>query len=94
MLYKNLPFGQLFFIMCIRVVLDYVAAVTFLLKGHIPNAKAVVKARLDFWRMRSYRKKARRKVWKHACNRPIPEQRPFSILWSHYVRRVKAFASL
>lgn len=94
MLYKNLPSGQLFFILCIRAVLDYIAAFTFLLKGHVPNARAVIKARLDFWRMRSYRKEARRRVWKHVCSRQIPEQRPFSILWSYHVRRVKDFASL
>ncbi len=94
MLYKNLPAGQLYFILCIRAVLDYVAAFTFLLKGQVPNAKAVWKARWDFWQMRSYRKEARRNVWRHVQAERIPEQKPVSILWSYYVRRIKCFRSL
>lgn len=94
MLYKNLPRRELFPILFIRMLLDYVAAFTFLLKGDAQDAKAVLKARRDFWKMRGYRKEARKKVWEHVRVEAAPEQWPVSILWCYYVRRVKEFGDL
>lgn len=94
MLYKNLPAGQLGLVIGLRTVLDYVAVLAFLLRGNLPNAKAVLKARWDFWRMHSYRKEARRSVWSNVQVKQIPEQRPVSILWSYYVKRIKSFRLL
>lgn len=45
MLYKNLPQEDLASVMRVRAVLDYVAAFSFMLKGQLPNALAVFRAR-------------------------------------------------
>lgn len=51
MLYKNLPGCRLAAVLLCRLLLDYAAAVQFLLKGQGKNALSVVQARRDFWRM-------------------------------------------
>lgn len=48
MLYKNLPLWRLMYVMPLRLVFDYVAAMTHLMKGRGDNACAVVRARVDF----------------------------------------------
>ncbi|MCR4664334.1 MAG: glycosyltransferase family 2 protein [Paludibacteraceae bacterium] len=51
MLYKNLPAVRLFIVFFCRFILDYAAALQYLLKGLGGHARSVVKARGDFWRM-------------------------------------------
>ncbi len=95
MLYKNLPTGRLWTVLTLRFFLDYLAAFTCLLKGDLPNAKAVCQARVDFWRMRAYRRKARHEVWSRlTCGTAIPEIRPASILWAYHVLGKKKFTNL
>ena len=48
MLYKNLSDEELNKVMRIRTCLDYVAAFTFLLKGQLDNARAVMCARKEY----------------------------------------------
>ena len=52
MLYKNLPSSELNNIMFIRMIFDYIAIVVFLLKFDISNAKAILKARSDYRKMK------------------------------------------
>ena len=52
MLYKNLPKKKYRKIMTVRLFLDYLSALNFILKGEINNAKAIWKARNDFHRMK------------------------------------------
>lgn len=52
MLYKNLPQEELGPVMRVRAVLDYVAALSFLLKGQFPNMWAVLRARHAFHLLR------------------------------------------
>ena len=53
MLYKNLPYPSLLIVLLCRFFLDYTAAFSYLLKGQAKNTLSVVKARLDYWRMRT-----------------------------------------
>lgn len=53
MLYKNLPASRLCWTLTARCVLDYVAALQFLVSGKAKNAWAVVQARLAFWQMKA-----------------------------------------
>lgn len=53
MLYKNLPYPRLLIVLFCRFFLDYAAALQYLLKGQGKNAMSVVKARCDYWRMRT-----------------------------------------
>ena len=52
MIYKNLVRGALCKVMFVRFIFDYLIALRFVLKGYWPNAKAVFKARRDFYKAR------------------------------------------
>lgn len=52
MLYKNLPTISLIVVFVVRFFMDYVAALQMLCAGKLSNAKAVVQARVAFWRMK------------------------------------------
>ena len=52
MLYKNLSHGRYMIVAVVRWILDYAAALMFLLTGKTGSAKAVVKARHDYYAMR------------------------------------------
>ena len=94
MLYKNLPSEELSKVMRIRMILDYIAAFQFLLKGQLGNAKAVVHARKEYKRFRSYFSKAREENLQKTYVNPIPEQLKNSILWQFYAKGHKYFSQL
>ena len=94
MLYKNLPEAQLDKVMFIRAWLDYVAALTFLLKGQLDNARAVMQARKEYKRSRSSFFLSREENLRKTFLNPIPEQIKSSILWQFYVRGCKRFSQL
>ncbi len=54
MLYKNLPPREIGKVLFVRAILDYVAALQFLLKGSLGEAMAVVKARRAYREMKKY----------------------------------------
>ena len=94
MLYKNLPSEELPHVMRIRAFLDYIAALSFLLKGEWRSAWMVAKARRAFKKMRkdyaSYRAEN---------TNLMPVRLPFfhergSILWSYYVKGVRRYLDL
>lgn len=94
MLYKNLPEEELNKVMRIRTCLDYVAALTFLLKGDIGNARAVMRARKDFKRQcPSFSSSREENLRKNTLN-AIPERSKSSILWQFYARGCKRFSQL
>lgn len=94
MLYKNLPESELNKVMRVRAFLDYVAAFTFLLKGQADNARAVLRAREEYKRMRPSFFSARAEDLKKISLNPIPERTTSSILWLFYVRGCKHFSQL
>lgn len=94
MLYKNLPEEELNKVMRIRTCLDYVAALTFLLKGDVGNARAVMRARKDFKRQcPSFSSSREENLRKNTLN-AIPERLKSSILWQFYARGCKRFSQL
>ena len=94
MLYKNLPEEELNKVMRMRALLDYVAALTFLLKGSIDNASAVLRARKEYGRIRSSFEESRIENQQKSSLNPIPERTKSSILWQFYVRGCKYFSQL
>lgn len=94
MLYKNLPADELSSVMRIRTWLDYVAALTFLLKGQLPNACAVLQARKEFKVMRQDFSEARRENLIKTSLNPIPERIKSSILVRFYAKGKKLFSQL
>lgn len=94
MLYKNLPADELHPVMRIRALLDYVAALAFVLKGQIPNAKAVMQARREYRRMQPEFRAAREENMKKTSAPFLPERIKSSILWQFYAKGCKHFSQL
>lgn len=94
MLYKNLPTAELRPVMRVRAVLDYVAALTFLLKLQPANAWAVVRARRAYRQLRPSFAAAREENMAQARPVGIPERTAYSILIRFYLRGKKFYSSL
>lgn len=94
MLYKNLPADELRSVMCARAVLDYVAALKFLLTGAWGDFKAVLAARREYRRMRSGYKSVREQNIAVAVTVEIKERARFSLLWQYYLKGKKRFSQL
>lgn len=94
MLYKNLPENELCRVMCMRTILDYVAAFKFLLSGSTGDFKAVIRARKEYKRMRgSYRAVRGENQSRTIVNR-ITCRKPIMLLWQYYARGRKYFSDL
>ncbi len=94
MLYKNLPESELRSVMRARFWLDYVAALSFLLKGQVADARAVVRARRDFAASKAEFAPARADNLRRTVLSSIPERSKWSILVEHYLRGHKFFSQL
>ena len=94
MLYKNLPQADLAPVMRVRAVLDYVAALSFLLKGQFPNMWAVIRARRSFRSLRPSFAAAREENLKKTSLPIIPERTKNSILAQFYLHGKKLFSQL
>ena len=94
MLYKNLPEADLRKVMRVRRVLDYVAALQFLVKGDAANARAVMRARREFRRLRADFLPQRQENLR-CMTEPHPEGLSrFCLLYQYYAKRRKTFAQL
>lgn len=87
MLYKNLPESELSSVMRVRALLDYVAALSFLLKGQLSNASAVLRARKEFRKTRSNFTPDREENLKKTVTQEIPERIKSSILRLYYLNK-------
>ena len=94
MLYKNLPQRELASVMRVRAILDYVASLTFLLKGQIPNALAVIRARRAYGSLRPSLASVRKENLEKTCLDIIPERTQNSILVQFYLRGKRFFSQL
>lgn len=91
MLYKNLPEQELNRTLFVRGLLDWLAALVFLLKGQWEGAWAVLRARREFRRMRPDFEISRAENMKLATGESIPEKVKYSILWKYHAERKKTF---
>lgn len=94
MLYKNLPVGELRGVMCVRALLDYVAALKFLLTGAWGDFKAVLRARREYKRMRGEYRSVREQNLAAVAVPFIKERSAFSLLWQYYLKGRKHFSQL
>lgn len=90
MLYKNLEPGRLWKILAARIILDYIAAIKFLVDGGFKDMAAVVKAHWYFYTNMGKLRKKREK---------ISHLRVSKIYWGnivlkHYLGRKKSFLDL
>jgi hypothetical protein len=93
MLYKNLSEVELCSVMRVRTVLDYVAALKFLVALDVANFKAVLRARTDYRKMRADFKPQREENLRKTTHEPR-ERFTFSLLWQFYARGKKKFSDL
>ena len=95
MLYKNLPDKDLHRVMCVRVFLDYLAAIQMLILGRsLGDFKAVIKARHDFCKWKIEFKKDRERIQKSRSVAYVPGKTSFSLLSQYYLHGVKVFSRL
>jgi hypothetical protein len=94
LLYKNLPAGQLFYILFIRMILDGVAAFKLLAEFNLNGIKSVLKAHFQFWlslpALRQKRKMSRQ------VGHPVKSVGifPKSIVFQFYVWKRKRFSEI
>ena len=94
MLYKNLPANELRGVMRMRALLDYVAALKFLLTGAWGDFKAVIRARREYKRMRGEYMVVREQNLAATVVPEIKERSRFSLLWQYYLKGKKYFSQL
>lgn len=94
MLYKNLPEKDLKHVMRARFWLDYIAALKFLLTGHLPNARAVYEARQAFFDMIPEYAAKRHENLKKTTLADIPELMRESLIVGFYLKGKKRFTDI
>lgn len=94
MLYKNLPQQELSSVMRMRCFLDYVAMAKFLLTFDLANAKAILKARKEFRRIKKDFLPQREENLR-LMSTPQPEGKSnICLLWNYYAKGKKKFSDL
>jgi len=99
MLFKNLPTSKLFHIILIRLILDGVAGLKFLLSGDIKSVWAIIKAHFAFYAWLPNLSKKRKKIKKINQSFSIGEANRTgiykgSLVWQHFAKGVKKFSQL
>jgi len=94
LLYKNLPKGQFRRILVLRMVLDGVSAVLYLLQGKIAFSLAVPRAHYSFYAsLRKYRIKRKENNQKRTVTNHLQIFKR-SIIFSFFIRKVRYFSEL
>lgn len=94
MLYKNLSGQELSSVMRSRRWLDYLAALSYLLKGQVKNARAVLQARKDFNRLRQSFSASRVENLEKTIVDFVPERVNYSILVQFFLKGKKYFSQI
>ena len=94
MLHKNLPAGQWKAVFIVRLLLDGLAGIKFLVDGHYKDCLSVVKAHIYFYRNYSRRKKLRRKSLSEVKRSKVSCIYQRSIVFAYYILRKKHFNEL
>lgn len=94
MLYKNLPQEELRSLMRIRCLLDYVAALKFLLTGGFGDFNAVMRARRDYRKMRDSYAPVRKENLAKTVEQGFCCRSPYPILWRYHFGGKKFYSEL
>ncbi|MCU4176353.1 glycosyltransferase family 2 protein [Carboxylicivirga sp. N1Y90] len=94
MLVKNLPSWKLFTILFLRMILDGVAALHFLIKGEFRHFKAVFSAHMSFYSRLPQSIKKRRSLKPLRTHNNHKEIYPQSIIWAFYLKKLRRFSEL
>ena len=94
MIYKNQTEEKLYSTLFVRFFMDALAAIMFLIKFDFANFRAVLKAVVEFYKIRKNYTQQRFENLSKTINKTIKEHKDFSIVWSFYVRRKKRYNQL
>jgi GT2 family glycosyltransferase len=94
MLHKNLLPGKWRKVFLIRLLMDGLAGVKFLLSGHPADCASVIKAHFYFYSNYSRRKKIRKEEQEKITHRDIPGIYNSSIVFDYYISGKKYFSQL
>lgn len=94
MIYKNSSAASLGYILSIRFILDLMACLHQLIQGKAKNSHSILKAQLDFYRIKSKYKKKRSENIKNTIVSDVNVQFSGSILWQYYFKQRRYFSSL
>ena len=94
MLYKNLPQSEVNSVLRIRRMLDFIAAMQFLLKGDLANMKAVFKAAKIFSQLKKSISPVREQIQASRAATSLPDHTDISILWQYYAKGRKTYSQL
>lgn len=89
MLYKNLPMKHVPLNIFIRLVLDGVSSIRFLMKGQFSSIFAIIQAHFAFYGMIPTLHKKRGTTFM-----PISHIYPHSIIWEYFFKKNRTFSSL
>lgn len=89
-LLKNLPSGKILPVFCIRLILDGVAGIKFLVQGNAQDCFAIIKAHFSVYANFRYMLKKRAQI---SVNDPNGVYKR-SIVWNYYIRGKKTFEQL
>jgi GT2 family glycosyltransferase len=91
MIYKNVPERRLRKVLFVRYLLDGLAALMFLLKGHSDNAKAVYQAGKAFRKLRPEYQFIRKELQEKALPKEPEQLQDMNLIEEYYLRGRKKF---
>ncbi len=94
MMLKNLSGWRLFIILFVRMILDGVAALHFILKGESKHFVAVFKAHMSFYRLIPDAIRKRKQQRPLRIKSIHKEMYPQSIIWAFYFKKLRKFSQL
>ena len=94
LLYKNLPGNQLFYILFIRMILDFVAASKLLGEFNFNGIKSVLKAHLHFYNSLPALNRKRKLIRPNEHFRQPTGMLSKSIVFQFYIRKRKRFSEI
>jgi len=78
----------------LRLFLDYLAALQFLIKGYPVNARSVLKARYDFNRKKKNYKSIRKENLEKTMDELPSGLLLHSLLWNYYIKNQKKYKQI
>ncbi len=94
MLYKNVETKRFILVFIVRLFLDILASLHFLVMGKTQNAMAVIGAFRDYLKMKPDFKQSRKDNLDKTINKDIDTIYKRSILWEYYARGKRRFSKL
>lgn len=92
MLYKNLPAYNVFGILLLRILLDWIASFKFAIEGKRENAQSIFKAHWHFIKSLRKLQKKRREIQRTSVK--TPRMKTKSILWAYFFEKKRHFSEL